>query len=258
MGRAAELTANPSAAAGAMAAALLRVDPSAATLTSTHVQCLRLCLWARDFDAPRPLLDGPVFHFPTGKDKAAAPAGPLCAARAPGAAYLTGDAGFSARLEYPDALRYHLYGGMLYLGARRWGRAARSFELAVTHPAAQAPSMIQVEAYKKWILAHLLGSGSVPGLAREGLRGVHPPVAKHLRALGKPYEALAEAFKDPRPATLNAEVDVGAKVWQQVSDAPTRAFPTSGCEARADRAPRRRTATPAWCSRCSPRGSDSR
>ena len=213
--RGAEMKGDVDAAIEPMRASLLRLDPHTSTLTSCHVTFFRLCLLARAFDSAVSVLEGDIFHFPT-SDKAALLPLP-CSQHTTSSTYMTNNSGFSTKLDYAEPLLYHLYGGMVYLGTKDWGRASRFFELVMTHVTAQAPSLIQVEAYKKWILANLLRSGTVPSMPR----GTSSLAMKHYRALGKPYEVLGEAFKEPDPARLKAEIEVGQSVWQPVGSFPT-------------------------------------
>ena len=56
---------------------------------------------------------------------------------------------------------YFLYGGMIYLGLKDWTRALLFLEIVIIAPTSNAASMIQVEAYKKWVLVGLLLKGTV-------------------------------------------------------------------------------------------------
>ena len=56
---------------------------------------------------------------------------------------------------------YFLYGGMIYLGLKDWQRALLFLEVVIVAPTGNAASMIQVEAYKKWVLVGLLLKGMV-------------------------------------------------------------------------------------------------
>jgi COP9 signalosome complex subunit 3 len=62
-----------------------------------------------------------------------------------------------------DFLQYAYYGGMLYLGQKRFAEAADFFTMATTAPAA-AISAIVIEAYKKLLLTHLIAYGTVRSL----------------------------------------------------------------------------------------------
>lgn len=50
---------------------------------------------------------------------------------------------------------------MLYLGLKQWERALLFLEIVIVSPANNTASMIQVEAYKKWVLVGLLLEGRV-------------------------------------------------------------------------------------------------
>lgn len=50
---------------------------------------------------------------------------------------------------------------MIYMGLKAWERALSFLEIVITSPAPHAVSMIQVEAYKKWVLVSLLLKGHV-------------------------------------------------------------------------------------------------
>ena len=80
-------------------------------------------------------------------------------------------------------------------------------------PTANTASMIQVEAYKKWVLICLLEHGKVLPMPR----GVNPNASKHFKALGRPYDAVSDIFKGSDPQRLRAEADAGQKIWEQVS-----------------------------------------
>lgn len=101
---------------------------------------------------------------------------------------------------------------MIYVGAKKRERALSFLETVMLSPAINTASMIQVEACKKWILVSLLQHGKVPYMPR----GVNIGTAKLYRAIGKPYEALAEAFKNADPQKLRDEVRAGEKIWQNV------------------------------------------
>jgi len=74
-----------------------------------------------------------------------------------------------------------------------------------------AVSMIQIEAYKKWVLVGLLQHGTQLSMPKT----TTPSSAKAYRAIAKPYDALAEKFKTGDRGKLAAEIDVGQNIWQQ-------------------------------------------
>ena len=69
-------------------------------------------------------------------------------------------------MSYQDHLTYFLYGAMLYLGLKNWKRALLFLEIVIVSPATNTASMIQVEAYKKWVLVGLLLKGRVRSSTR--------------------------------------------------------------------------------------------
>ena len=64
-------------------------------------------------------------------------------------------------MNYRDHLMYFLYGAMLYLGVKNWERALLLLEIVIMSPTQHTASMIQVEAYRKWVLVGLLLEGRV-------------------------------------------------------------------------------------------------
>lgn len=50
---------------------------------------------------------------------------------------------------------------MIYLALKEWRRAILFLEMVLTAPSKTHSSHIQVEAYKKWVLANLLAYGEV-------------------------------------------------------------------------------------------------
>ena len=142
--------------------AMLRLDPSTSTFTSTHLVLVRQCLKTRAYDLALSILDNNIFHFPTPSEKDKGTYLPLpCARHMTSSTYITTGSGLSEKLNYRDHLMYFLYGAMIYLGLKRWDRASLFLEMVMTTPTSNTASMIQVEAYKKWILVNLLLHGHV-------------------------------------------------------------------------------------------------
>ena len=50
---------------------------------------------------------------------------------------------------------------MLYMGLKNWERAQLFLEIVIVSPTVNTASMIQVEAYKKWVLVNLMFKGQV-------------------------------------------------------------------------------------------------
>lgn len=151
---------------------MLRLDPSCAVFTSTHLLLVRLCLRARAYTHALPVLDKYVCHFPTSISHATSKFPVLpCAAHDSSVSFITETSGISSKLAYKDYLQYFLLGGMIYMALKQWGKAAHYLGVVISMPTAGPISMIMVEAYKKWILVKLLENGKVGKLSR----GLGPP-----------------------------------------------------------------------------------
>lgn len=145
-------------------AAILRPDPSSSTLTSTHFLFVQVCLKARAFRAAVEILDRPIFHIPSSnQDRALVQKSNVfpCSQHDSSVAYISGGSGLTAKLTYRDHLRYFLYGAMVYMALRQWKKALFFLEVVITTPVSNVTSVIQAEAYKKWVLVGLLLYGKV-------------------------------------------------------------------------------------------------
>lgn len=205
----------PAAAVRPIRSAILRLDPSGSCFTSTHLLFVHLCLQACCFRAAKPVLDRDIYEFPASSKLQ--PPGHPCSQHDTSAGYITDQSDLSAAITYRDPLFYFLYGAMIYMAIEEWDHAIPFLEAILTAPTRNHASRIQVEAYKKWILANLLAHGQVPGSLP---KTVTSQVAKQLRTLGKPYEALGEIFKDGQSKELdarrlNAEIHAGNQKWSE-------------------------------------------
>ncbi|KAI4135382.1 MAG: hypothetical protein LQ347_000712 [Umbilicaria vellea] len=200
----------PTVALQPVRAAMVRLDPTTSCFTSTHTLFVRLCLEARAYRIASPILDNDIYHFPgsLGKNPTNAPL--LCAKHDSSSSYINSASGLSDTLNHKDHLQYFLYGGMLYIGMKRWDRALLFLEFAIISPTGNTASMIQVQAYKKWVLVGLLLKGSPLPMPRT----TTSQAARLYRAIAKPYDAIAEVFKDGDISRLREEFEVGRKVWQ--------------------------------------------
>ena len=143
--------------------AILRLDPTGSCFTSTHLLFARLCLQAKAFQEALPVLDCDIYHFPTAPEKSSfVNFGHLpCSDHDSSAGYITTSSGLSDKLYHRDHLMYFLYSAMLYLTMKQWSRALLFLEIVIMSPSNSTASMIQVEAYKKWVLVGLLLKGGV-------------------------------------------------------------------------------------------------
>lgn len=142
---------------------MLRLDPTGATFTSTHVILTRLCLLARAYSLSLPVLDKDVFFFPTHTDHTFLQRSePIpCASHEISANYITVSSGLTRSFGHREYLKYFLYGGMIYGALKEWGKALHFLTIAISAPSVNTVSLIMVEAYKKWVLFQLLDKGDV-------------------------------------------------------------------------------------------------
>lgn len=153
----------PSVAIIPVRSAILRLDPSGSSLTSTHLLFVRICLEARAYTQALPVIDNDIFHFAWASDKGVAPLNWrfLCSQHETSSAIFTKSSGLSSNLDYRDHLQYFLLSAMIYMVLKNWARALLFLEIVIITPTHNFVSMIQVEAFKKWILVSLLLKGHV-------------------------------------------------------------------------------------------------
>jgi COP9 signalosome complex subunit 3 len=153
----------PQAAILPIRTAILRLDPSSACFTSNHELFLRLCLEAREYRVALPILDRDIFYFPSPPNIALVHINPPfpCSPHEFSSTFITTASHLSAKLDHTHHLQYFIFGAMIYMKLKDWERALHFLEIVITCPAANTASMIQVEAYKKWILVHIVANGQV-------------------------------------------------------------------------------------------------
>lgn len=146
-----------------LGSAILRIDPSGATFTSTHLIFVRRCLEARAYSQALPVLNQNIFYFPAPTNKAAEHNlhRYLSSNHESSSTFINPESGLSAKLIYQDYLQYFLFGAMCYMGLKEWKRALLYLELVIISPVMNHASRIQVEAYKKYVLVGLLHTGHV-------------------------------------------------------------------------------------------------
>lgn len=146
---------------------MLRLDPSAAVLTSTHLLLVKLCLQAKAYSYALPILNKHICHFPDLPERSSSEPSAICVGPGSSLSFITGVSGFSAKLTYQDYLRYFVYGGMIYMTLKEWQSALHFLGVVISMPTANSVSAIMVEAYKKWVLVGLLEKGKVSSTYRQ-------------------------------------------------------------------------------------------
>jgi COP9 signalosome complex subunit 3 len=141
---------------------MLRLDPATETLTSAHRMFTHLCLLSKSYREALPILDNDIYHFPTYVTPALVSKLPYpCANHEFSSAYITSSSGHSRKLNHRKTLEYYLYAAMIYMCLKNWERALFFLEACITFPTQNIASMIQVEAYRKYLLVGILHDGTV-------------------------------------------------------------------------------------------------
>jgi COP9 signalosome complex subunit 3 len=181
-------------------------------LTSIHYHFIRLCLYAKAYEEAANILDRPIYHIPTSLDKASAARSYqyLCSAET-SSAYLTPGTGLTEKFNHRTYLEYFLYAGVVYIALKRWEPALAALEICLAAPSSNTASMIQIEAYKKFILVGLLFNGKLP----KAPKVANPTAMKNIRAIAKAYDCLADAFNSHNLERFRAEIVEGQSLWSQ-------------------------------------------
>jgi len=191
--------------------AMLRLDPTAGTFTSTHLRFLRTCLERSAPSYALPVLDKNIYAMPTTPPKFMADEF-LCDDLELSNVFITPKSGFTRKIVPQYVLEYYLIGAHVYLGLRNYARARLFLEYVVLHPSTQhSISALQVEAYKKWIMVGLLAEGKPYTIPRTHDNAV----MKGVRDVARPYDALAENFIKKNLTKYRAEMDVGTQTWHE-------------------------------------------
>lgn len=219
--------------------AILRLDPSSSCFTSNHLLFVRRCLEYREYNAALPILDKDIFYVPSFPNTDFIQVNPpfRCSSHDFSASFITTTSHLSEILDYTQHLKYFLYGAMIYIKLKIWGRALHFLEIVITCPTTNVASMIQVEAFKKWVLINLLANGQVSQMVSFLYEGSlnHgekvPPMprttnalgAKTISALSRAYESIGQLFQegisnDSSADRLIAEVEDGKEKWRDVSN----------------------------------------
>ncbi|ORY06177.1 hypothetical protein K493DRAFT_404095 [Basidiobolus meristosporus CBS 931.73] len=109
----------------------------------------------------------------------------------------------TTHIKVQDHLLYHYYGAMVYIGLKKFSRAAEFLELVIATPSL-ATSAIQVEAYKKQLLVSLLLEGQLISLPKYTAQCV----IQNIKVLCAPYLDFASAYSSLNMARVRAELGV--------------------------------------------------
>lgn len=132
------------------------------TLTPVHHFLVRQCCSSRSYQNALPLLALSIERIPS-----------------------------NGGLIYTDHLLYHFYGGLCYAALKMYSRALSALSLAIS-VGGNSTSLIQLEAYKKYILISLIEHSKLielPNKPRESSR-------RSLETLGSTYRTFSEIYSD--------------------------------------------------------------
>jgi COP9 signalosome complex subunit 3 len=107
-----------------------------------------------------PILESTIHSFPSARPLAV-DGQYLCSPHTDSSAYITEASGFSDKLTAYDVHEFFLLGGMIYIGLQQWEDAMLYLECVIISPSQGIPSVLQVEAYKKWTLVGVILKGAV-------------------------------------------------------------------------------------------------
>lgn len=194
-----------------MGAAILHIDPTSSTFTSTHLLFVQLCLQAAIPRLALPVLDKDIYGLPTDPIKNVDEQFP-CATHQLSSTFITKSSEISANLKPADVQEYYLLGAQIYIGLRNFPRAHLFLELVLATPNNHTATPLMLEAYKKLLMISLLSTGD-----RYTPKGtLDQQTHKALSNMSRAYEALADIFKNRDVQRLTAEVDAGTQIWYEV------------------------------------------
>lgn len=143
-----------------MREAMLRLDPSLSTFTSSHLRYVRICMENRAYQQAALLLDEDIYTFPAANNAGVDPSW-LCSKDRDSGSYITKSSGHSDKLTPGDVHEYYLLGATAYIGLKQYERAELFLEHVIMAPTAGVVNGLMLEAYRKWLLVSLLVSGTV-------------------------------------------------------------------------------------------------
>jgi len=152
----------------ALRAAVERFRPYEWVLTPLHSEFLKVCLKAKHYTYALPVLDKPILDVMPKYT-------------------LTSVFGF---------LLYFYYGGLIYIGVKRFHSALQCFHICLGCPG-QAVSAIQMDAWKKFVLVTMIETGEVPAPPKNISQALSRVLQHRSMAasIGTAYYELTECFR---------------------------------------------------------------
>ncbi|KAF1848546.1 uncharacterized protein K460DRAFT_334779 [Cucurbitaria berberidis CBS 394.84] len=211
----ARATGSPSLAIAPIRSAMIRLDPTTGTFTSTHISFVQLCLETRSYAAAEPILDNYIHTLPSKIPNVVREGleySVPCADVASSGDYIHQTSGHSDKIALVDLQEYYILGAMAYLGLGQFKKAQHFLEHVLVVPSSNVANGLMLEAYKKWLLVGCL----VDGKSKSAPRTANGNAIKQVKSASKAYEALVDAYVQlinlPK---LKAQIKAGAEIWAE-------------------------------------------
>ncbi|AQK78397.1 COP9 signalosome complex subunit 3 [Zea mays] len=156
-------------------AAVRKIQSSPEQLTPVHADYLLLCLLAKQYKAGLSVLEDDIFEVDQPK----------------------------------DLFLYCYYGGMIYIGLKKFPKALELLHNAVTAPMSTL-NAIAVEAYKKYILVSLIVNGQVPSFPKYTSISAQRSMKNHAQI----YFELSTSYSNGRYTDLETFVESNSAAFQ--------------------------------------------
>jgi COP9 signalosome complex subunit 3 len=212
----------PGLAIAPIRSAMIRLDPTTGTFTSTHVDFVRLCLETRSYAAAEPILDNYIHSLPSqipAPVREGSEYSVVAADVARSGEFMHKNSGHSDKVTFVDVQEYYILGAMAYLGLRQFKKAQHFLEHVLIMPSANVANGLMLEAYKKWVLLNCLVSDEPKAIPRSA----NATAIKQVRGASRAYEAVADAYGHlHNMAKLKAQINAGAQLWAEVRNCSTR------------------------------------
>ncbi|AQK51013.1 COP9 signalosome complex subunit 3 [Zea mays] len=156
-------------------AAVPKIQSSPEQLTPVHADYLILCLLAKQYKAGLSVLEGDIFEVDQPK----------------------------------DLFLYCYYGGMIYVGLKKFPKALELLHNAVTAPMSSL-NAIAVEAYKKYILVSLIVNGQVPPFPKYTSISAQRSMRNHAQI----YAELSTSYSNGSKTDLETFIQSNSAAFQ--------------------------------------------
>ncbi|GJC98383.1 COP9 signalosome complex subunit 3 [Colletotrichum higginsianum] len=189
-------------------AALGRLDPDSAMLTSLHLAVVKLAYETANWDEILPIIEKSWVFLPGMKDQARSKY--LCDLTASPAAYISPSTQLTDYLTREGVMEHEYISAMIFTAKHKWAKAHEAYQRIVTWPSRESSvSKLMTDSHKRWILTGLLALGQAPILPSH----ISSSVQKSYAALSKPYADVAAQFSTANVEQLRTEIEKGAETW---------------------------------------------